>query len=120
MTFEENALSGKVVQFSVLEHAMHKFDLIRAGQWDYQRITYDYKFESMETGEVYYLRIPCIAVEGEVESSHAMIKITEPLLGKHYYPHGVEYSDEEFPKNIVDKCKSLLNHVTEEINKLEA
>jgi hypothetical protein len=119
MKFEESGLSGKVVQFSLLEHVMHQFDLIRAGQWDYQRITYDYKFESMETGEVYYLRIPCIASEGEVETSHAMIKITDPLLGKHYYPHGVEYKDEEFPKNILDKCKSLLNQVKEELEKHE-
>jgi hypothetical protein len=119
MKFEENKLTGKVVQFSVLEHVMHKYDLIRAGQWDYERITYDYKFESMESGDVYYLRVPCIAVEGEVESPYASIKITTPLLGKHYYPHGVEYADEEFPKNIVEKCKKLLNQVTEDIEKYE-
>lgn len=118
MKFEESGLSGKTVEFSILEHVMHKYDLIRAGQWDYERITYDYKFESMETGEVFYLRVPCLAVEGEVESQHAMIKLLDPLLGKHYYPHGVEYGDGEvFPKNIVDKCKSLLAQVKEDLEK---
>jgi hypothetical protein len=119
MIFEENGISGKVVQFTLLEHIMHKFNIIRAGQWDYERVTYDYKFENMDTGDVYYLRIPCIAIEGEVESPYSMIKILDPLLGKHYYPHGVEYRDEEFPKNILDKCKNILNHVQEEIEKHE-
>jgi hypothetical protein len=114
MKFADIEISGKIVQFTLLEHIMEDVGLIRAGQWDYERITYDYKFESMDSGDVYYLRVPCRAVEGEVESPYSMIEIMDPTLGKHYYPHGVEY-DEEFPKNIVDKCKKLLNRIKEEV-----
>ncbi|WP_349410376.1 YugN family protein [Pseudalkalibacillus sp. SCS-8] len=116
MKFEEIGLAGKVLDFEMLEHLMHEVGFIRAGQWDYERITYDHKFENMDTGEVFYLRIPCVAVEGEVETSHALIKVMEPYLGKHYYPHGVEY-DEDFPKNTVNTCKKLLNQLKEEIEK---
>ncbi|WLD95375.1 YugN family protein [Alkalihalobacillus sp. AL-G] len=116
MKFEEISLAGKVLNFELLEHLMHDVGLVRAGQWDYERITYDYKFENMDNGEIYYLRVPCYAVEGEVESPHALIKIMEPYLGKHYYPHGVEY-DEDFPKSIVDSCKKILNQLKEEIEK---
>ncbi|MDN4073571.1 MULTISPECIES: YugN family protein [Fictibacillus] len=114
MLFEESGLKGQVVQFSILEHIMHNHGIIRAGQWDYERITYDYKFEDMTNGDVYYLRFPCRVTEGEVETPHAKIELSDPYLGKHYYPHGVEY-DEEFPKNITDHCKRLINQVIEEI-----
>jgi len=39
-----------------------------------------------------------------------------PYVGKHYYPHGVEY-DEEFPKHIVDKCKKRIANVLEKVKK---
>jgi hypothetical protein len=116
MKFEEINLAGKVLDFEMLEHLMSEVGFVRAGQWDYERITYDYKFENMDTGEIFYLRVPCYAVEGEIETSHAMIKLMEPYLGKHYYPHGVEY-DEDFPNKIVTSCKNLLNKLKEEIEK---
>ncbi|EIT84922.1 hypothetical protein A374_12785 [Fictibacillus macauensis ZFHKF-1] len=115
MQFEESRLNGKVLPFSMLEHIMHQHGIIRAGQWDYERITYDYKFEDMTNGDVYYLRIPCRVVEGEVERAHAKIEVLNPYLGKHYYPHGVEYN-EEFPKNIVKHCKKLIDQIAAEIH----
>ncbi|MGC4375511.1 YugN family protein [Fictibacillus sp. Mic-4] len=114
MKFEDTGLTGKVFQFSFLEHIMHKHAIIRAGQWDYERITYDYKFEDMTNGDVYYLRVPCRVIEGVTEQPHAKVEILTPYLGKHYYPHGVEY-DEEFPKAIVDRCRKILNAVKEDL-----
>jgi hypothetical protein len=115
MKFEEIGLSGKVVQFSVLEHLMQDIGFVLAGQWDYERVTYDYKFEDMVSGDVYYLRVQGIAVEGEIPNQYAQVKLLAPLLGKHYYPHGVEYADEEFPKNILDQSNRKLQAVKEAI-----
>ncbi|MFC7372043.1 YugN family protein [Fictibacillus iocasae] len=115
MIFENTGLEEKVVQFSLLEHTMEQHGIIRAGQWDYERITYDYKFEDMTNGDVYYFRIPCHVVEGETETPHAKIEIDKPYLGKHYYPHGVEY-DEEFPKHIIAHCNKLIDALKAELH----
>jgi hypothetical protein len=116
MKFEEVGLSGKVAQFSVLDHLLQDLGFVLAGQWDYERVTYDYKFEDMVTGDVYYLRLQGIAVEGEIPNQYAQVKLLTPLLGKYYYPHGVEYADETFPKNILDKSKRKLQAVYEALN----
>jgi hypothetical protein len=113
MKFEEVGLSGKTVQFSVLEHLLSDLGFVLAGQWDYERATYDYKFEDMVTGDVYYLRVQGIAVEGEIPNKYAQVKLLTPLLGKYYYPHGVEYGDEEFPKNILEQSKRKLQAFSE-------
>ena len=48
-----------------------------------------------------------LAVEGDIGSRHAEIKLLPPLLGKHYYPHGVEYGDgETFPTNVIPKANN--------------
>ena len=117
MIFENIGFEGKTVQFSVLEHIMESVGFIRAGQWDYERVTYDYKFENMTTGDVFYLRVPAVAVEGVVEQPHAQLKLGTAYLGKHYYPHGVEY-DEEFPDDVVNTCKSKLHQLNEHLEKV--
>ena len=114
MKFDNTGLESTIVQFSILDHIMHENGLVLAGQWDYERVTYDYKFEDMTNGDVYYLRVPGVAIEGEVESDHAIIKLGKPYLGKHYYPHGVEY-DEEFPKNIINTCNKKLDMLRDEL-----
>lgn len=116
MKLENIGFEGKIVQFSVLEHLMKSVGLQRDGQWDYERATYDYKFENMVTGHIYYLRVPTTAVEGVVEQHDAQMKIGTAYLGRYYYPHGVEY-DEEFPDDVVNHSKEILNQLNE---KLEA
>jgi hypothetical protein len=115
MKFEESGLNGKVVEFSLLEHVMESHGIIRAGQWDYERITYDYKFEDMTNGDVYYFRIPCHVLEAETETPHAKVELGTPYLGKHYYPHGVEY-DEEFPKHVTNQCNKLIEALHNELH----
>lgn len=114
MILENSDLEGKTVQFSVLEHIAGSLGLVRDGQWDYERATYDYKFENMITGDVYYLRVPTIAVEGMIEQSDAVLKIGTPYVGKHYYPHGVEY-DEDFPDDIVKTCNEKLKQLSDKL-----
>src|SRR5690625_1669533 len=91
---------------------------ILAESWDYERVTYDYKIASNEKNVTYYIRIQGYALEGDVDKGDALIKIITPLLGKHYYPHGVEYGeDENFPKNLVSRAHDLVVSVKNEIDK---
>jgi len=118
MKFENTGIENKTVEQSRLNEIMKDLGFVLAGQWDYERVTYDRKFESK--GEVYYLRVQGYAVEGEIEGRHAIVKLLTPILGKHYYPHGVEYGDGElFPTTIVDQSKRLLNELSNEVNKLQ-
>lgn len=107
MEFNEFQIEGKVVQFSLLEDVMREHHMIRGGQWDWERVTYDHKFEFKHTGDVYYLRVQGVAVEGEIEQPDAMVQLKTPILGHHYYPHGIEY-DETFPEHLVNKCREKL------------
>lgn len=114
MNFENTNLEGKTVQFLTLEHIAQSLGLVREEQWDYERATYDYKFENMMTGDVYYLRVPTVAVEGMVEQPSAIMKIGKPYVGKHYYPHGLEY-DEDFPEDIIKTCEDKLAQFAEKL-----
>ncbi|MEB1809955.1 MAG: YugN-like family protein [Bacillaceae bacterium] len=116
MKFENLQFEGKEIKFSTLQFAAESVGLVHAGQWDYERVTFDYKIETHETNVTYYLRVPAYAIEGDIPSPDAKVKLLTPILGKHYYPHGVEY-DEDFPKNIVDKCNKKLQLFNEKLAK---
>lgn len=119
MKIEGIDIEGKVVDLTVLKHILGDLGLVLAGQWDYERVTFDYKFENHKEG-VYYLRLQGHAVEGEVDTPHARIKLLTPLLGKYYYPHGVEYGEgEKFPKAILDKSKQLLETAKKQIEEAQ-
>ena len=120
MYFENTGIEGKTVQFSVLEHIAGSVGSFRDGHWDYERATYDYKFENMVTGDVFYLRVPSVAIEGVVEDSAAIMKLGVPYIGKYYYPHGVEYEDEEFPEDIIKASNDILKQFEELLEKAAA
>ncbi|MCM3160367.1 YugN-like family protein [Metabacillus litoralis] len=118
MKMEGTGLEGITIDLARLDEIMDDLGLVRAGQWDYERATYDRKIEAK--GDIYYLRVPAYAVEGDVGGRHAVMKLITPLLGKHYYPHGVEYGEgEEFPSAVVDTSKSLLKRLSEELKKVQ-
>jgi len=113
MKFENTGLDGTHVDLNQLTHIMEQNGMVLAGQWDYERVTYDRKFELKEG--VYYLRVFGFAVKGDVGAEDAVIELMTPLLGKHYYPHGVEYgNDEYFPESLVQTCEKLLANIKAE------
>ncbi|MCQ6275140.1 hypothetical protein JMM81_09215 [Bacillus sp. V3B] len=115
MKFEDKGFKGLKADLNRLEDCFFEYGLVLEGQWDYERVTYDRKFE-LEEG-VFYLRIMGHAVEGDVGSNKALIQLTTPLLGKHYYPHGVEYGEgEQFPKPLVAECEKILTELKAEID----
>ncbi|RBP95106.1 YugN-like protein [Cytobacillus firmus] len=115
MKFENTGLENKKADLTRLDEVMLSHGLVREGQWDYERVTYDRKFELKEG--VFYLRVFGYAVEGDVGAHRANIQLMTPLLGKHYYPHGVEYGEgESFPKSLVSQCEKILSEINAEID----
>jgi hypothetical protein len=118
MRIENTGIENETVELSRLTDILEDLGFDLAGQWDYERVTFDRKFETKEG--VFYLRVQGFAVEGDIGGSHAMIKLLPPLLGKHYYPHGVEYGEgETFPANVVSTSKSLLKQSKERMDALK-
>lgn len=116
MKFENTGLDNKNVELKRLDEVMLANKLVREGQWDYERVTYDRKFDLKEG--VYYLRIFGNAVNGDIGAGKALIQLSTPVLGKYYYPHGVEYGeDESFPKSLVSQCEKVLSAINAELEK---
>lgn len=114
MKFESFDLEDFKADLNRLDELMDESGLIRAEQWDYERVNYDRKFE-LKDG-VFYLRVQGYAIEGDVGAHKAIIQLMTPILGKHYYPHGVEYGEgEDFPASLVKQCEKILANVKEEI-----
>jgi hypothetical protein len=119
MKLENLGIEDTVIELKPLDHIMGLHAFIRAGQWDYERVTYDYKIGSNEENVTYYIRVQGYAVEGDVDRKDAVIKLLTPLLGKHYYPHGVEYGEgENFPENLIERANKILEKVSEELKAL--
>ncbi|WP_186577578.1 YugN family protein [Aquibacillus kalidii] len=116
MKIEGTGIEGVIVDLKPLDHLMGNVNFVRAGQWDYERVTYDYKVGSAEKNITYYIRVQGYAVEGDVDRKDAVIKLMTPLLGKHYYPHGIEYGEQEgFSQALIDRANNLLVQVKEQL-----
>ncbi|MDZ5711534.1 MULTISPECIES: YugN family protein [Jeotgalibacillus] len=117
MRFENTGLESLLIEFDPLEDVMNEHGMVRAGQWDWERVTYDRKFEIREG--TFYLRIFGYTENGDIGASDADVKLLTPLLGKHYYPHGVEYGEgEEFPEHLVQTCEKILIAIYEDLAKI--
>ncbi|ENH98352.1 hypothetical protein J416_01404 [Gracilibacillus halophilus YIM-C55.5] len=116
MEIHNTGIEDVVIDLKPLDHAMENANFVRAAQWDYERVTYDYKIGSPEKNITYYIRVQGYAVEGDVDTGTAVIKLLTPLLGKHYYPHGIEYGEnEEFPETTQNRAEELLQKVYQNI-----
>ncbi|MFD0943227.1 YugN family protein [Savagea faecisuis] len=114
MYIENTGLESLVVDLRLLKEIMHKHDLFVDGQWDYERITFDKKYVIKEG--TYYLRVFGYTEDGDIGSGQAEITLKKPALGKHYYPFGVEYGEDEvFPENLVKDCEKTLQQVLEDL-----
>lgn len=118
MKLQESGIEGRSCELKRLDDIMETEGLVKAEHWDYERVTYDRKFSMVEG--TFYLRIMGYAIEGDVGGRHAVIKLLAPLLGKHYYPHGVEYGgDEEFPIQVQRQSENILKRVKEKLDLLQ-
>lgn len=119
MIFEETGIEGKEVVVEDLNHFMEELGFIH-WTWDYRRATYDYKFEDKKTRNVYYLRVPCKAIVGEIHDGHceSVVQMLHPYIGKHIYPHGFDY-EFNFPQQILDYSEKKLAALSEKLKQLE-
>ncbi|MBS4172392.1 YugN family protein [Bacillus sp. FJAT-49736] len=107
MKFENTGIQSLKIDLNRLDDVMARHGMVRAGQWDYERVSYDRKLQIKEG--IYYLRVQGYAIEGDVDTFDAVIQLMVPILGKHYYPHGVEYGEDEvYPQHLVKQCEKLL------------
>ncbi|WP_019414415.1 YugN family protein [Paenisporosarcina sp. TG20] len=118
MYFENTGIENTAADLELLDEIMLNHGLVREGQWDYERVTYDKKFEIKEG--TFYLRISGFTNDGDVGAHDAIIKLMKPVIGKHYYPHGIEYGDEEvFPAHLVKSCQQTLTAVKKDVTAFE-
>lgn len=118
MYFENTGLENFQADFALIDDIMRSHGLTKEGQWDYERVTYDRKFVIREG--TYYLRVFGYALSGDIDSGDAVVKLMKPVLGKHYYPHGVEYGEDEyFPEHLVKTCTEILQTIKNEITAFE-
>lgn len=120
MEFKDTGIEDVIIDFKPLDHVMTKANFALGESWDYERVTYDYKVNSPEENITYYIRLQGYAVEGDVDKGDAVLKLLTPLLGKHYYPHGIEYGeDEEFPPSLVTRATKILKEVKQNFKPFE-
>lgn len=113
MYFENTNLENVTADQQVLTNILAKHGLECDGGWDYDRMTFDRRFDVREGR--FYLRLFCNAISGDVGAHDATLKMHKPVLGKHYYPHGVEYTDENFPNHLVKECEQILANVRKDL-----
>lgn len=118
MYFENTGIENTVIDLNILDDLMKKHGLVRAGQWDYERVTYDKKYIIKEG--TFYLRVFGFTKNGDVGAHDADITLLKPVIGKHYYPHGVEYGENEvFPKHLLKSSEQTLAAVKTELAAFE-
>jgi hypothetical protein len=113
MKIEGTGLEGKEVTLAEFDHVMGELGFIRWA-WDYKRATYDFKYEDRKSGHTFYLRVPSVATKGAIEEvgkdSESILQIGEPYIGRHTYPHGLDY-EFDFPTYVLDHAKKSLDAV---------
>lgn len=109
MYLQHHQLDGLVADQELMEKVMATEGLECTGAWDYDRKTFDRRFDIQEG--TFYLRVFTYAIDGDVGAHNATLKIVKPALGKYYYPHGVEYTDEAFPDHLVQACERILQSI---------
>jgi hypothetical protein len=118
MKLEGTGIDGLVVDYKPLTEIMESNGFILGGSWDYERVTYDYKMAAPEKNVTHYIRIQGYAIEGDVDRGDAVIRLMTPLLGRHYYPHGVEYGEQEgFSAGLIERATKLIQKVKDPVEK---
>ncbi len=98
MVFENSTLETMLVSQDILQDVMNKNGLVLGGAWDYERMTFDFKYEIPEG--VYYLRVPGYAVEGDVGAKKCHHPADGPLYGQALLSDRVKYAQWDSPNYI--------------------
>ncbi|WP_341282340.1 YugN family protein [Paenibacillus sp. FSL H8-0537] len=109
MIIENTGLNGVQSELFHLDESAEKLGFVR-WQWEYYRATYDLKLEDKATNAEYFLRINTRAVEGKLESPHAVLAIEAVYIGRATFPHGMEY-ESPVPQPILNTATQRLQQL---------
>lgn len=113
MIIENSGLNGVQSELNLLDDAAEKVGFVR-WQWEYYRATYDLKLVEQSTASEYFLRVNTRAVEGKLESPHAVLVIEAVYIGRATFPHGLEY-ESPIPKHILDTALQRLEQFKKQL-----
>ena len=102
----EAGLKGLKTDLAHLDEVTSKLGFVR-WNWEYYRATYDLKLEDKASKENYYLRLDARAVEGKLESPHAILSIGDAYIGRATFPHGVDY-ESPIPDHVLKTANQKL------------
>ncbi len=114
MVIKETGIGNKEVHLAELDHVMDELGFVRWA-WDYNHATYDFKFD--DKGTIYYLRVQANAIQGKLEDPHALLKLEEPFMGKHLFPHGLDY-DAPIPDAVLESAKRKLSQLKDKLSSI--
>src|SRR5699024_4482765 len=104
MKVENTGIDNKVIDILALNRTMGEHALILSESWDNGRVIYDYRTIAQEKNDSYNIGNLGEAREADVDTKTAVIKLKTLLLGKHYYPHGIEEGEDvNFPNILVER-----------------
>jgi hypothetical protein len=106
-------IAGTELIFAELNHILEDLGFVRWA-WDYEHVTYDYKLVESQTKTTYYLRIQANLVHGQTEDHEAVLKLGEPHIGKHLFPHGIDY-EAVIPTTVMNAAKEKLTAIKKKL-----
>ncbi|RAP78103.1 YugN family protein [Paenibacillus montanisoli] len=109
MIIENSGLNGMTSELSHLDESAEKLGFVR-WQWEYYRATYDLKLEDRTNREDYFLRFNVRAIEGKLESSHAVLQVESVYIGRATFPHGLDY-ESQIPQPILNAANARLQEL---------
>ena len=118
MVIANTGLAGIERTLGELDALMDDLGFVRWA-WDYDKAHYDFKIEDKQTGATYFLRVPAEAIRGRLENPLAVLKLTDPLIAKHLFPHGLDY-DAPIPPAVEEAAKRTLNELKAALEKEES
>ncbi|MBB3110487.1 hypothetical protein FHS18_002554 [Paenibacillus phyllosphaerae] len=109
MIIENTGLNGLTSDLAHLDESAEKIGFVR-WQWEYYRAVYDLKFEDRANHAEYFLRISTRAIEGKLESPHAVLQLETVFIGRATFPHGIEY-ESPVPQQILNAATQRLQEL---------
>ncbi|GGE19474.1 hypothetical protein GCM10011571_21760 [Marinithermofilum abyssi] len=111
MVLEDAGIKGIQKEFGSLEKEMKRLGFVRWA-WDYDKASFDMKFEGKESD--YYLRIQAHVIQGKLENPKAVVEMDHPVFLRHIFPHGLD-PDTEIPEEFKKTVDEVLGKVKETI-----
>jgi len=113
VVFKDSGIAGKQKTFAQLEKVMSQLGFIR-WTWDYDFVIYDMRFDDLNNNKTYYLRVRANCVQGRLESPHAVLKLEDPMMGRHILHHGMDY-EAEIPQRFLQTAEQVIQTLKEQL-----